>query len=583
MSDMKNPISHVNKQNEKFVVIGLTGRTGSGCTTTAKILSDTNFPFPEASRFHNSQKRQKQYSIVRDYLLKRWNAFTIIEVRAILTLFITKHSFDEFCSFVTKQSEHKIGEVKGAFNEIKDLYDEFHEKTEAYASYVENEDIWKEKIQDEKYCHLGVLFLQSDLPKLCTKMKEIFSNKLDKNTYSKIYQAVGDNIRSSGNAFEADFNPDKIFEMPNIINRIIKMIGANNKFNKIEKTLIVIDAIRNPYEATFFHQRYSHFFLFSINTPNQARINHLRENHKLSDEQIKVLDGKEYPSKLDGTKKFTSQNIQKCIEIADIHINNPNRDEHDTSCLKAQLCWYISLIFHPGLVAPSPYERGMQIAYTAKLNSGCISRQVGAVITDSNHSVKAIGWNDAPAKQTSCTLRSASELMDSSALEHCIIYSKFEREDDAFREQLNKEFSNEKVNALRTEGLSDCYCFKDIYNETNPKKRGNQVHTRSLHAEENAFLQITKYGGQGIEGGLLFSTASPCELCSKKAYHLGISEIIYVDPYPGIANDHILRTGEHVPKLRLFSGAIGHAYHKLYQPLMSYKDEMDLYLRVYEK
>jgi len=36
-----------------------------------------------------------------------------------------------------------------------------------------------------------------------------------------------------------------------------------------------------------------------------------------------------------------------------------------------------------------------------------------------------------------------------------------------------------------------------------------QVHTRSLQAEENAFLQISKYGGRGIEGGRLFPTASP--------------------------------------------------------------------------
>lgn len=67
------------------------------------------------------------------------------------------------------------------------------------------------------------------------------------------------------------------------------------------------------------------------------------------------------------------------------------------------------------------------------------------------------------------------------------------------------------------------YCFKSIYNGM--KKDKNQVHTRALHAEENAFLQIAKYGGAKIEGGKLFTTASPCELCSKKAYQLGIKEI----------------------------------------------------------
>ena len=42
------------------------------------------------------------------------------------------------------------------------------------------------------------------------------------------------------------------------------------------------------------------------------------------------------------------------------------------------------------------------------------------------------------------------------------------------------------------EGRKHPYCFKDIYNSI--KEKDNQVYTRALHAEENAFLQIVKYG-----------------------------------------------------------------------------------------
>ena len=104
------------------------------------------------------------------------------------------------------------------------------------------------------------------------------------------------------------------------------------------------------------------------------------------------------------------------------------------------------------------------------------------------------------------------------------------------------------------------------------------MHTRSLHAEENAFLQLTKYGGVGIQNGILFSTASPCELCSKKAYQLGIKLIYYIDPYPGISQPHILSSGENPIEVRLFTGAIGAVYSRLYQPFMSYKDELSLIL-----
>lgn len=73
------------------------------------------------------------------------------------------------------------------------------------------------------------------------------------------------------------------------------------------------------------------------------------------------------------------------------------------------------------------------------------------------------------------------------------------------------------------------YCFKDVHNSRHVTGEiGNQVHTRSLHAEENAFLQLAKYGSSGIKGGKLFSTACCCELCAKKAYQLGIKEIYYI-------------------------------------------------------
>lgn len=56
-----------------------------------------------------------------------------------------------------------------------------------------------------------------------------------------------------------------------------------------------------------------------------------------------------------------------------------------------------------------------------------------------------------------------------------------------------------------------------VLNEIDGQK--NQVYTRSLHAEENAFLQASKYGNHRW-------TASPCFLC---AYQLGIKRVVYID------------------------------------------------------
>ena len=331
----------------------------------------------------------------------------------------------------------------------------------------------------------------------------------------------------------------------------------------------MIDAIRNPYEARFFKERYSAFYLVSINAPNENRIKYLQKVHKFTIDEIDELERRESgKTEIDDTD-FISQNVERCIEISDIHIFNPRNEPHNNNVLKAQISWYLALMLHPGLVSPTAMERVMQIAYTAKMNSGCISRQVGAVVTDNNNSIKAVGWNDVAKGQIPCNLRSLNGLRNNFDVE---IYSEYERSNTDFREAANGELK-QLIGQPAAKGKNLSYCFKDIKNSLDSK--GNQVHTRSLHAEENAFLQLAKYGSTGIEGGKLFTTASPCELCSKKAYQLGIKDIVFIDPYPGIAVDHILNIGTNKPNLIQFRGAVGRGYHQLYEPTISYKDELN--------
>ena len=219
----------------------------------------------------------------------------------------------------------------------------------------------------------------------------------------------------------------------------------------------------------------------------------------------------------------------------------------------------------------------MQLALTAKLNSGCISRQVGAVVLNSHGSVKSIGWNDVPEGQTPCLLRSHNELLNNSTSN---IYSRYEktkfRENDKFKYIFSIEKQEEeKYNQYKTsdeKGLNDSFCFKTIQNKIDGDK--NQVYTRSLHAEENAFLQASKFGNSEILGGQLFTTASPCFLCAKKAYQLGIKRIVYIEAYPDISNEQVFDIGTHEIEIIHFRGAIGLAYQKLYEPLFPYKDEL---------
>lgn len=404
------------------------------------------------------------------------------------------------------------------------------------------------------------------------------------NAYTYFLQTVGDNLRISGKPSGGSFSGKHMAILARRANGFIKAFRSQNRKTG-QKTLLCIDAIRNPYEATYFQDRYNAFYLVAINTDSEERRRRLSKKYELSDKQISNLENKEYP-KLKGNDVFTRIDIGACCELGDIHINNP-KEGVDKYFLTEQLVKYVTLMKHPGLITPSAIERCMQIAYNAKLNSGCLSRQVGAVITDASFSIKAVGWNSTPEHQVPCNLRNLIQYfnnLDENA------FSSFEIKDEGFRKTLQSKYDN-LVNYAKSSSDGDRtknapydiikalkgrhypYCFKDEY------QKSNQVHTRSLHAEENAFLQLAKNGGEGIKGGNLFTTASSCVLCSKKAYHLGIKNIYYIIPYPDIAQSHIISFGkpdnEHNPKNILFSGAIGRAYTSLYTQRIAFKDELE--------
>lgn len=282
-----------------------------------------------------------------------------------------------------------------------------------------------------------------------------------------------------------------------------------------------------------------------------------------------LLDNLQYIS------PFILQNVSSCLESADILINNI-RDNNSYTYLKKTLLRYVSLIMNPGLVLPTPVERCMEIANTAKLNSGCVSRQVGAVVTDSEYHLLSIGWNQQPEGQVPCNYRNLCELYhhwDDTA------YSEYESDDDdKFLEGIRKQvtcFWDTPDSPLTPKGKLPYYCFKDYQNDIENER--NQVHTRALHGEETAFLNLGA-NRERAANGILFTTSSPCELCAKKAKYLGISKIYYVETYSGVSQKHVLNIGKQRPDLILFTGAVGTAYTKLFTPLLPRKDENEMWL-----
>lgn len=139
-------------------------------------------------------------------------------------------------------------------------------------------------------------------------------------------------------------------------------------------------------------------------------------------------------------------------------------------------------------------ESNMQIALTARYNSGCISQQVGACVTGKEGYILGVGWNDVQENSIPCVYRSASSLVLENNKDP--EFSSYELSED-FKSYVRKNLG----------ASTDPFCFKDL---------------------ENAFLQSAKVGGVSLKNGTLYSTASPCQLCAKKAMQLGIRRIVYI-------------------------------------------------------
>lgn len=293
---------------------------------------------------------------------------------------------------------------------------------------------------------------------------------------------------------------------------------------------------------------------------------------------------------------FYGADISRCVAESEIHIINNCKSElagkgrvNTFFTTAEQWMKFYALIVRPGLITPSRDERCMAVANVAKLNSGCISRKVGCTIVDSSYAVQSVGWNDPPSSQLPCQLRYVDEFLGTGNIgedpnyqlkNH--IYSNYELagmptiNGNTFKQCLAEEFSDGVVkDELANYGLRYSYCFRSRYNKYKGQK--DQVNTRSLHAEENTMLRLSKVGGKGLDGGIMYVTASPCVLCSKKAYQIGIKEIVYLDPYTDIAPDLIIHCGWNPPKLRPFMGAIGTTFDKLYRPFMPFKDELAIW------
>ena len=607
-----NKLEQLYSLRKNFSVIGLTGRTGSGCSETAKQLS-INFSELKNIRSINIFEPSvfsKKFEIVTNFTKFNWKKYKIIEYKKVLLFILLPELLAQPDN--TQLFDYYKNRLKDETN--SELIDQLKKHIQNYLktnikTIIQIRDLGDiNNLKDkQKLQQLSILFWEKEFNDIADHIDTLLKEHGITERVMLLHHTAA-NFRRSGQSFkiktEETDTTEHIYKIANVINRIIK---ATKQESTDGECHIVIDSLRNSLEINFFKERYSAFYLVAVK--NDRRKTKLIDKYpidgaKITEDKIdRLLEMDEIEYKCTDFQKgnFYAPDVQNCIQLADFHINNhyidsdfkSDKEKSSFYSLDEQLMKLQGLIQQPGLITPEPPERVMQLAYTAKLNSGCISRQVGAVVTDEEFSTKAIGWNDVPKGALPCALRNVKELgaqgnhfgftkfelgqgyKEAEQINHEILDMEIDRESQDFNKFVLDKYNDSTLPTKELGGRNCAYCFKTAYNSFSGEK--NQVHTRSLHAEENAMMQISKYGGQGLKNGYLFTTASPCELCAKKAYQLGITTIYFIDPYPGISRNHILKSNEDKdPKMILFSGAVGRTYHKLYEPFMSQKDELTL-------
>lgn len=152
-----------------------------------------------------------------------------------------------------------------------------------------------------------------------------------------------------------------------------------------EKIAYIIDQLKHPDEVKLLRSVYPrNFYLVGlIRTESERRLN--LEEEKIKDTKIDELIRRDRKSVTNG------QQVEKTLHNADYFIHNVH---NHSQLLERSVDRFIKLVHDVNGLTPTIDEIGMHAAYSASLRSACLSRQVGASISDNNGNIIATGCND---------------------------------------------------------------------------------------------------------------------------------------------------------------------------------------------
>ena len=229
------------------------------------------------------------------------------------------------------------------------------------------------------------------------------------------------------------------------------------------------------------------------------------------------------------------QHLRDTFHLADVFIDGISKPNMNKTVTR-----FVDALFGKADIAPTRWEYGMYAAKSASLRSSDLSRQVGAAIFTHDGELVTQGCNEVPKagggtywdgdEYDNRDVKLGHDPNDLSKRE--IIRDIIERLFDA--ELLSVEAKaygkpSDITHALLTTSASDASKGRGALKESSAMELTE--YGRVVHAEMSAICDAARIG-RSLKGHVLFCTTFPCHNCTKHLLAAGISEVVYMEPYP---------------------------------------------------
>ncbi|MGG5886127.1 anti-phage dCTP deaminase [Falsiroseomonas sp. HC035] len=227
-------------------------------------------------------------------------------------------------------------------------------------------------------------------------------------------------------------------------------------------------------------------------------------------------------------EKF-GQNVRDTFPEADFFL-----DASDTKTLTLQVERLIQILFHHPHRTPTPDEYFLFHAKATALRSADLARQVGAVIATADGEIISAGCNEVPKAGGGAVWEdlggNTNDRRDfhighdpTARMKHVILTEVFDRLKTGG--WLSESFTCQAPEDLATEAL--------VGRKTLAGTRVASIieFGRIVHAEMSAITDAARRG-LAVKNAKLYCTTFPCHMCARHIIASGISEVIYIEPYP---------------------------------------------------